>query len=659
MRVHTDLTSLPPFKNAVVTIGSFDGVHLGHQRILEDLKRLAVNAGGETVVITFDPHPRSVLKPDDGNFRLITTTAEKTEQLAAAGIDHLVIVPFDKSFASLSADEYITNFLISKINPGYVVIGYDHRFGASREGNIDLLRKYASQRSFEVVEISAEQIDEVTVSSSKIRKALDASDIELANKLLGRPFSFSGSVIHGDHIGRTISFPTANIRLEDPNKLVLPHGIYGAIVIMPDGSRKTGALYIGDRPSVATGGSRVIEVHIPGFGGDLYGQYLKVEVLGFVRPDMKFDSMDALKSQMASDVQEILRKFGTVAPPSVAIVILNYNTSGHLRLFLPPVIAHAEGARVIVADNGSSDDSLEVLAREFPQVEVIALPVNYGFARGYNEALKQVSADYYVILNSDVEVSEGWLAPIIAAMENDRHIGVAQPKILQWDEVRQVRTRQFEHAGASGGWIDILGYPFCRGRIFTRKEEDQGQYDDPQECFWATGAAFFIRSELYHLYGGFDGDYFAHNEEIDLCWRLKRAGYSIWCFPQSVIWHLGGGTLEYESPRKVFLNFRNSLFSIVKNEHWAKVLWLVPVRLVLDGVAGARYALKGQFDAVWAVIRAHFSFYAQLGNTLSKRRHAGAVIRKHRIASENTAGIYRGSIVVAHYLRRIIKFSDL
>ena len=293
MRVHTDLTSLPPFKNAVVTIGSFDGVHLGHQRILEDLKRLAVNAGGETVVITFDPHPRSVLKPDDGNFRLITTTAEKTEQLAAAGIDHLVIVPFDKSFASLSADEYITNFLISKINPGYVVIGYDHRFGASREGNIDLLRKYASQRSFEVVEISAEQIDEVTVSSSKIRKALDASDIELANKLLGRPFSFSGSVIHGDHIGRTISFPTANIRLEDPNKLVLPHGIYGAIVIMPDGSRKTGALYIGDRPSVATGGSRVIEVHIPGFGGDLYGQYLKVEVLGFVRPDMKFDSMDA------------------------------------------------------------------------------------------------------------------------------------------------------------------------------------------------------------------------------------------------------------------------------------------------------------------------------------------------------------------------------
>lgn len=659
MRVYTELTSLPSFRNAVVTIGSFDGVHLGHLRIFEDLKRLARQADGETVVVTFDPHPRNVLKPEDNTFRLITTTKEKTEQLAAIGIDHLVIVPFDTTFARLSADEYITEFLLSKINPSCIVIGYDHRFGASREGNIDLLRKYAGISSFDVVEISAEQIDEITISSSKIRKALDTSDIELANRLLGRPFSFSGTVVHGDQIGRTISFPTANVRLDDPNKLVLPHGIYASRVLLPDGTSKTGALYIGDRPSVETGGSRVIEVHIPGFEGDLYGQHLKVEVLGFIRPDRKFDSMEALKSQMAADVQEIVKRFGRPAFPSVAIVILNYNTSGHLRLFLPSVIAHAEGARVIVADNGSPDDSLDVLAREFPQVEVIAMPVNYGFARGYNEALKQVSADYYVILNSDVEVSEGWLAPIIEAMENDRRIGVAQPKILQWDEINQVRTRLFEHAGASGGWIDTLGYPFCRGRIFTRREEDKGQYDDPQECFWATGAAFFIRAELYHLYGGFDGDYFAHNEEIDLCWRLKRAGYSIWCFPQSVVWHLGGGTLEYESPRKVFLNFRNSLFSIVKNEHWAKVLWLVPVRLVLDGVAGARYAAKGQFAAIWAVVRSHFSFYAQIGSTLAKRRQANAVIRQHRIGPENTSGVYRGSIVVAHYLRRIVKFSDL
>ena len=659
MRVHTDLSSLPTFRNAVVTIGSFDGVHLGHRRILEDLKQLADQINGETVVVTFDPHPRSVLKPEDGSFRLISTTREKTGQLDATGIDHLIIVPFNKSFAQLSADEYITDFLISKINPKYIVIGYDHRFGASREGNIDLLRKYALQHSFEVVEIPAEQIDEITISSSKIRKALDASEIELANKLLGRPFSFSGTVVHGDHIGRTIGFPTANIRLEDPNKLILPHGIYASDVLLPDGSRRTGALYIGNRPSVETGGAGVIEVHISGFEGDLYGQDLEVEVLGFIRPDMKFDSLEALKSQMASDVQEIFRRFGMPVFPSVAIVILNYNTSGHLRLFLPSVLAHAEGARVIVADNGSPDDSLEVLAGEFPQVEVIALPKNYGFARGYNEALKLVSADYYVILNSDVEVSEGWLSPIIRAMETDRRIGVAQPKILQWDEEKQVRTRQFEHAGASGGWIDSLGYPFCRGRIFTRKEEDQGQYDDPQECFWATGAAFFIRAELYHRYGGFDGDYFAHNEEIDLCWRLKRAGYSVWCFPQSVVWHLGGGTLEYESPRKVFLNFRNSLFSIVKNEHWLKVLWLVPVRLVLDGVAGARYAAKGQFAAIRAVVSAHFSFYAQLGNTLVKRRQADAIIRQKMIGKENTSGIYHGSIVVAHYLRRIIKFSDL
>ena len=215
MRVYTELTSLPSFRNAVVTIGSFDGVHLGHLRIFEDLKRLARQADGETVVVTFDPHPRNVLKPEDNSFRLITTTKEKTEQLAAIGIDHLVIVPFDTTFARLSADEYITEFLLSKINPSCIVIGYDHRFGASREGNIDLLRKYAGISSFDVVEISAEQIDEITISSSKIRKALDTSDIELANRLLGRPFSFSGTVVHGDQIGRTISFPTANVRLDD------------------------------------------------------------------------------------------------------------------------------------------------------------------------------------------------------------------------------------------------------------------------------------------------------------------------------------------------------------------------------------------------------------------------------------------------------------
>jgi hypothetical protein len=237
-------------------------------------------------------------------------------------------------------------------------------------------------------------------------------------------------------------------------------------------------------------------------------------------------------------------------------------------------------------------------------------------------------------------------------------MAVAQPKILAWENPLQT-PHKFEYAGASGGWIDQLGYPFCRGRIFSQREEDHGQYDTPQECFWASGAAFFIRAELYHAFGGFDGDYFAHNEEIDLCWRLKRAGYSIWCIPQSVVWHLGGGTLEYENPRKVFLNFRNSLYSLLKNEPWGKLLWLIPARFLLDGVAGARFLAKRQFKAIWAIVRAHVSFYSTFGEMLQKRREGMQIIEKQRIAPKNEHGIYPGSIIVAHYLRRINLFSKL
>jgi GT2 family glycosyltransferase len=246
------------------------------------------------------------------------------------------------------------------------------------------------------------------------------------------------------------------------------------------------------------------------------------------------------------------------------------------------------------------------------------------------------------------------MEPVLEAMRENPNIAVAQPKILSWND-----KRRFEYAGASGGWIDYLGYPFCRGRIFSQNEVDDGQYDTPQECFWAAGAAFFIRADLYHAFGGFDGDYFAHNEEIDLCWRLKRAGYAVWCFPGSVVYHLGGGTLEYESPRKVFLNFRNSLFTLLKNEPGAKLLWLLPARFLLDGLAGVRFFLKGQFRAIWAIVRAHFSFYENFGKTLQKRRSIEQIIEKKRISSPNKQGVYPGSIVFAHYARRIKLFSKL
>lgn len=679
MRVHSDLSHLPSFQNTVLTIGSFDGVHSGHRRILEQVNSLARSCGCQSVVITFDPHPRTVLTPHDSNFRLLTTTAEKVALLQAAGIDHVVVVPFSPGFAQLSAQQYVEDFLLRHFHPRYIVIGYDHRFGHDREGNISFLKKYEAPDEFEVIEIPAQLVDDLAVSSSKIRKALEISDVRQANRLLGHAFSLSGQVVEGQRIGRTIGFPTANLHIADPYKLRLPDGIYAARAFIgsPSANARPAMLYIGRRPTLEGPQAPVIEVHLLGFSGDLYGQTLHVEVLDFIRPDKKLDSLEALKLQIEADqsaIQQRLAEWGYFAPGpapaaaasadsgslGVAIVILNYNTRRHLQEYLPSVVAHSQGARIVVADNGSPDDSIAFVQREYPQVEVIDLHRNYGFAQGYNEALQRFRSlggrsEYYVLLNSDVEVSAGWLEPVLHAMRQDPGIGVAQPKILSW----QNKSR-FEYAGACGGWMDWLGYPFCRGRLFQHVEEDRGQYDSSTACFWASGAAFFIRAELYHSFGGFDGDYFAHNEEIDLCWRVQRAGYSVWCVPQSVVYHLGGGTLDYESPRKVYLNFRNSLFTLLKNEPMSKLLWLLPTRLVLDGVAAARFAVKGQGRAVWAILRGHFSLYRQWAEVMRKRREAAQTVARERIGpSHLTAGVYRGSVVAAHYLRRVKNFSDL
>lgn len=686
MRVFSDLQNLPVFKNPVLTIGSFDGVHGGHRHILDQIIAMARERDGESIVITFDPHPRTVLRPDDQQFATLSTRAEKTALLESCGVDNLVFVPFTPEFAALSAQAYVEEFLVQKFHPACIVIGYDHRFGNNREGDIAFLRDAAQQyrqaekneyRGFEVVEIPAQLINDITVSSSKIRRALESADIQGANRLLSRNFLFSGIVEKGNQIGRTIGFPTANIALTDPWKIRLPQGIYAAKAWLGlpgrPGVESYGAmLYIGDRPTLPGEGKRVIEANLLNFEGDLYGKTLFVEVLDFIRPDKKLPDLEALRQQIQSDqvqIEAVLAAHNNTAnpeplpqnnrdataDPKVAIVILNYNTRKHLETYLPSVIRYSPGARIIVADNGSPDDSVAFLQREYPtQVEVIALKNNYGFAQGYNEALKQVKAEIYVILNSDVEVSPGWMAPVLDAMRRDPAIGVAQPKILAWRE-----RKRFEYAGASGGWIDALGYPFCRGRIFSHSEEDRGQYDTPQACFWASGAAFFIRAELYHRFEGFDGDYFAHNEEIDLCWRLKRAGYGVWCFPQSVVWHLGGGTLEYENPRKTFLNFRNSLFSLLKNESVSGLLLLIPARLVLDGVAGVRFLLKGQFRSIWAIVRAHFSFYRQLPVMLEKRRRAAEIIENARIGPYDRRGILPGSIVWKHYAMRVKEFGEL
>jgi riboflavin kinase/FMN adenylyltransferase len=654
MRVYSDLNTLPDFSGAIVTLGSFDGVHRGHQVILERVTRLAKQHNLPGVVITFDPHPREVLRPDQPAPGRITTTPEKAALLESLGLDILVVVPFDAQFAAMSAREYVEDFLIARFKPRVVVVGYDHRFGHNRNGDMDFLKKYTTTGRFVVEEIPAHEIDAIAVSSTNIRKSLSAGDVEAANRQLGHPFLLAGKVIAGDKIGRSIGFPTANLAVDDPRKLLLPEGIYAARATV-NHSAYAAMLYIGQRPTVSKAGRRVIEVHLLDFEDDIYDETLTVSVIAFIRPDKTLDGLSALQAQIFKDKTDILKALEKAEnQAAIAVVVLNYHTPGHLSTFLPSVIANSGHATIIVADNGSPQSPADLLAQDFPTVQFIQLDENYGFAEGYNRALQQIKADYYMILNSDVEVTPGWLEPLLEAMQQDPKIGVLQPKIGAYPE-----KERFEYAGAAGGWMDSLGYPFCRGRIFQHCERDEGQYDKAEDCFWAAGAAFFIRAHLYHAFGGFDGSYFAHNEEIDLCWRLKRAGYAVRCIPSSVVYHLGGGTLHYESPRKVFLNFRNSLFTLLKNSHAGALLWQLPARLLLDGIAGIRFLLKGEGRAVRSIIRAHGAFYRRFFSTLQSRKAMNRIIKKEQIGPPNRAGIFRGSIVFAHYVRGIQTFNAL
>jgi GT2 family glycosyltransferase len=338
--------------------------------------------------------------------------------------------------------------------------------------------------------------------------------------------------------------------------------------------------------------------------------------------------------------------------PTVAVVILNYNGRAYLEQFLPSVLASSYGnMSVIIADNASSDDSIAFLQDHYPSLRIVSLSQNHGFAEGYNQALKQIQSDYYILLNSDIEIKNDWISPLIDVLEKDKTVAAVQPKILSYKD-----KTKFEHAGAAGGWIDTFAYPFCRGRIFNDTETDEGQYDNQAEIFWASGAALCIRGELFHQIGGFDGDYFAHMEEIDLCWRLKRAGYKIMVEPKSVVYHVGGGTLDYASPFKVFLNFRNSLYTIVKNEPWSKLVWFFVVRLLLDGLSGILYLSKGQFQLTWQILRAHFVFYGNIPKTIAKRKSYNEKIAQCRIAPENKAAIHSQSIVFQYFIQKKKRF---
>lgn len=330
----------------------------------------------------------------------------------------------------------------------------------------------------------------------------------------------------------------------------------------------------------------------------------------------------------------------------VAVVILNWNGKRFLEQFLPALVRFSSAdAEIVVADNASTDDSVDFLRSAYPSIRVIRNPDNGGFARGYNLALAQVEADYFILLNSDIEVTENWIRPVVGLMESDPSIGACQPKIRSYHE-----PAKFEYAGAAGGFIDKYGYPFCRGRLFLTLEEDLGQYDDTCEIFWATGACMFVRSEVFRKLGGFDDDFFAHMEEIDFCWRMKNEGYRVMYCPGSAVFHIGGGTLPKASWRKTYLNFRNNFYLLYKNLPDERLVSVFAMRYLLDTIAAFKFLFQAGFKDFWAVTHAHFSFYSNFRKTRRKR-----LALKHGSMSE----IYGRNIVADYYLGGKRKFSQL
>lgn len=650
MNIFRDIEALPVFRNAVVTTGSFDGVHRGHQRILKRISRLAAHYHGESVVITFDPHPRQVLSPSDDSLRLLSTTEEKLALLKRYGIDNVVILPFTIEFSQITPREYVERFLIDRFHPRCLVVGYNHRFGRNRQGNIRLLESYADQGAFDLVQIDKQEIDHIDVSSTKIRVALGQGDMRTGSTLLNHPYRISGQVVSGRRIGRSLGYPTANVSVSHPLKLIPAQGVYAALAHI-DQLTFEAMLYIGTRPTFGKADSEVsIEVHLLGFSQDIYGEHMEIDIVDFIRPDMTLDDADALQEQIRRDEEAIRASLAAYVQrrdlPSVAVVILNHNGAGVLPQFLPSFnkVEH-EGMEMILADNCSTDVSVAYVERHYPQIHIIRIPENKGYAGGYQYALANLDYDFYALVNSDVEVTPQWLSTVIAAMQADPTIAACQPKI------RSHRQREyFEYAGACGGLMDALGYPFCAGRILHTVEQDAGQYDHMREIFWASGAALVVRGEVFHAAGGFDTSYFAHQEEIDLCWTLQRAGYRVVVAPDAVVYHLGGATLEYDQPGKVFLNFRNNLTTITKH---MSLIWLLPVlllRIILDMLACLHFIFRGKPANALAVLRAYAGYLMRLPDTISKRLRLRRRIEEMRIGPERVRW-YPGSILFDYYFR--------
>ncbi len=658
MKIHRDINQLPAFNNAVITIGSFDGVHRGHKKIIERIKRIATDLNGESVLITFHPHPRKIIFPQDNSLLLLNTLEEKIELFARNGLDHLVIIPFSIEFSQQDPREYLDKFIMAKFSPACIVIGYDHRFGLNRKGDIYLLKEYAKEYQFKVVEIKKQEIEDITISSTKVRNALLEGNITDANLFLGYPYSISGKVVHGDKIGKQLGFPTANLSIPEKEKLIPKPGVYAASVLIGH-DRWDAMLYIGDRPTINTKQKMALEVHIFHFNQDVYDMEIQVELIEYVREDVKYNSLNDLRAQLQRDAEKCLKILHEGAGreiliPEISIAILNYNGKEHLEAYLPSVIqACPDHGQVVVIDNGSDDDSLEFLEEWYPDVRIIPFENNFGFAEGYNKGMAEIKSPYVLLLNSDVKLKEDSLNVLMEVISKDKNIAGVQPLILDMEE-----RDKYEYAGAAGGFMDHLGYPFCRGRIFKFTEQVSPDYGET-DVFWISGACMLVDKKVFDQLGGFDGNYFAHQEEVDFCWRALRAGYRFTVTDKTRVYHLGGGTLSYDSPRKVFLNFRNSLITIVKNEPILKLLFILPLRIILDWIAAIYFIFQGKFYASWAIIKAHGSFLFNVRNTLLKSAYYYRLINRNRIGKRRDVKRKAFSIVFSHYILGIRKFRNL
>jgi len=325
----------------------------------------------------------------------------------------------------------------------------------------------------------------------------------------------------------------------------------------------------------------------------------------------------------------------------LAVAILNWNGYDHLKTYLPSVVAHSDQANIYVIDNASTDDSVDLIKKDFPTVKLIINQENGGYAKGYNDGLKSIKEKYLVLLNSDVEVTSNWISPVLDLMNSDESICIAQPKLLA-----HTQKDEFEYAGAAGGFIDYLGYPFCQGRIFQQMEKDEGQYSENKEIFWASGACMFIKNQTFQDLGGFDERYFAHMEEIDLCWRAKNIGYKVYYCATSTVYHLGGGTMNSGNPRKTFLNFRNSLITLKKNDRSGYTTLKLFIRMSLDALAFVKLIMDNGWSHALSIPKAHIAFY--------KSRTS-----KSKMNDPNLTAIYNGSIVWEHFFRKRKKFSQL